>query len=179
MENIKYDILRENYYSDFQRICNEDDFGALLLPQKYQSNLWGTVVLSDEKLIGGWVGILRGNKPIVSFLAKGVWFDSYPIFTNEVTGNVIAGFVKYTKQEAKKAGIIVFNLTHWVRSLTPVECLRFDYEEKSATFLVDLKNEEDVLWQNTRKDFKNKKKKIKTKEERIGFKKNNNISIKK
>ena len=155
INKITFKKLTSKDYNDFLEICNTSTFAPLLLPNSYSSTLWGIIALQDEIVVGGWVGTLRGNKPIVKFITKGVWFDSYPIFKfNENIDSLSQNLIAFAKKQAKKEGITLFNLTHWVRQ--NIDGSFIDIPEKNATFLIDLRNEEDVLWQNTRKDFKTK-----------------------
>lgn len=141
---IKFTPLTSTYYQLYYQIVKQSDFGAILLPKTYKNNLWGTIALHNNKVVGGWVGTLRGNKPIVSLLAKGVWFDSHPIFEGEVDQNILHKLVDYTKDIAKKERIVFFNLTHWVRQQYKGDWISMP--QPMATFLIDLQQDIDIIW---------------------------------
>ena len=141
---IIYEKLSEKHYKDFLEICKTKDFAPLLLSKQFSSNLWGVIALQNNKVIGGLVGLLRGNKPLVKHFTKGIWFDSYPIFSVEYNKlESIKSLINFAKQQAKKEGVILFNFTHWVRQ---TEGIDFDIAEKTATFVLDLSCEIETLW---------------------------------
>jgi hypothetical protein len=143
-QEIRFELLTEEYYNDFLSVCNNSAFAPLLLPNVYSPKLWGIVALQNKKLIGGWVGTLRGDKPFVKFLTKGVWFDSYPIFTDECFCDCCEPLMEFAKKQARKDKIVLFNLTHWVRQ--SVENKLINIPQKNATFLLDLKLPKEELW---------------------------------
>jgi len=153
MQQVVYEKINENRYNDFLAICKNKDFAPLLLPGKFSENLWGIVALQNNKVVGGWAGILRGDKPLVKYFAKGVWFDSYPIFLDENENlETTKLLINFAKQQAKKEKIILFNFTHWVRQ---TEDVNFDIPEKNATFLIDLEKNIEFLWKDVDSKQKN------------------------
>jgi len=118
-------------------------WGNLLLPDTFEPNLWGGVVYEDKELIGGWVGVYRGNKPIVRWLAKSVYFDSYPVFdTPEHSEKYQSTLVETMQAWAKEEGIVMFKLTHWVRGYNMPNL----QVEHNATFLLPLQETSEAQW---------------------------------
>ena len=141
---IQFEAINEQYYSDFLEVCQKNVFAPLLLPPQFSENLWGVVALQDSRVVGGLVGVLRGNKPLVKHFSKGVWFNSYPVFSAEIENlDIIKSLIDFAKIKAKKENVILFNFTHWVRQ---TEGIDFDIAEKSATFLLDFNKDTESLW---------------------------------
>ena len=74
------------------------------------------MLIEDNKVIGGWIGTMRGNLPIAKIITKSVYFDSYPIFATDEMKNLSQdSLITSMKLRAKRESITMFNLTHWVR----------------------------------------------------------------
>ncbi len=130
-------------YAYYLSIVNGSKWGNVLLPDEFESNLWGGVICEDTKIIGGWVGVYRGNKRIVKWIAKSVYFDSYPVFlTAELTDKYQTLLIEAMREWAKKEGIVMFKLTHWVRG----HRLPYLSAEYNATFLLPLQNSSEDQW---------------------------------
>ncbi len=155
MKNIRYERLTAESYAAYLALCNQQILGQILLPKTFTKNMWGIMAYLDDNFIGGWVGTLRGDKPIVRMIAKGVWFDSYPIFTDAIQQdeNLRNDFVKAVKNEAHKDGIVLLNLTHWVRNSKGME---FDSLSTEATFLIDLNHTDEDLFALVERNQRNK-----------------------
>ena len=135
-------VSRENYLL-FLSIVQKSQWGNILLPDEYSPNLWGGIVIEGNNVIGGWVGTIRGNKPIVKWLAKSVYFDSYPIFVSDDVQKVCQKeLIDIMREWAKQEHIVMFNLTHWVRGCN----LPYLAIEKNATFLIPLLPSEEEQW---------------------------------
>lgn len=129
-------ISKDNY-QQFMQIVQQTQWGNILLPDMFSLNLWGGVVMEGDEMIGGWVGILRGNKPIVQWVAKSVYFDSYPIFVSEEMRQKYQQLLIDTIREwAKQEHIVMLNLTHWVRGRELPDL----QVEHNATFLLPLQD---------------------------------------
>ena len=114
-----------------------------MLPESFSSNLWGNVICQGNIVIGGWVGNLRGNIPLVKKITKSVYFDSYPVFENLEYYNAYHDtLINTIKLHAQNEGITILNLTHWVRD----GYLQIDEIGQNATFLTPLQKTEDELW---------------------------------
>ena len=129
-------VTHENY-SLFLPIVQQNQWGNILLPNEYNLNLWGGVVYGDDMMIGGWIGSLRGNKPIVKWFAKSVYFDSYPMFVSkDLEKDCQKELIDTMREWAKQEGIVMFNLTHWVRGYE----LPYLQVQHNATFLLPLQD---------------------------------------
>lgn len=135
-------INGENYEA-FLVVVHRTQWGNLLLPDTLEKNQWGGVVCDGTDVIGGWVGTLRGNKPVVGLLAKSVYFDAYPVFvSSEVEKECLSLLIDTMRGWARKEGIVMFNLTHWVRGLQ----LPYLQIEHNATFLLPLQESTEAQW---------------------------------
>lgn len=135
--------LNKENYTDYLTLVSHTQWGNLLLPDTYEKNLWGGVVCNDSEVVGGWVGTLRGNKPIVGLLAKSVYFDAYPVFVSyEAEIECLTSLIDTMRDWARKEGIVMFNLTHWVRGYK----LPYLLVEHNATFLLPLQETSEEQW---------------------------------
>lgn len=135
-------ISAENY-AQYVAIVRRTQWGNLLLPDTYEDKLWGVVVCEEKEIIGGWVGVYRGNKPVVKWIAKAVYFDSYPIFTTTEQAEKSQTLLMNTMREwAKEEHIVMFNLTHWVRG-RQLPDLQIEH---NATFLLPLQDNSEAQW---------------------------------
>ena len=122
-------------YAAYLAIVKQSQWGNLMLPNEWSNELWGGVVSEKDQVIGGWVGVYRGNKRLVRLLAKSVYFDAYPIFaTNELGNKYQSLLLDSMRAWAREEQIVMFNLTHWVRGL---QLSNLDIEH-NATFLLPL-----------------------------------------
>ena len=114
---MKFIPLTETYYAAFYTLVQSTQWGNPMLPVGYNDSLWGVLVQdSSETIVGGWVGTLRGNAPLVRCIAKSVYFDSYPIFCSpEDEVQYLPRLMEAVKQYARRQHIVMLNLTHWVR----------------------------------------------------------------
>ena len=145
-------ISQETYLS-FLGVVKNTHWGNLMLPDEYNIDMWGGVVKEDAQVIGGWVGMLRGNKPVVRLIAKSVYFDSYPIFENsEQTEKYQLALIDSMRDWARKEGVVMFKLTHWVRGTD----LPYLQVEKNATFLSHLPEKIDDMWDIVDKKHRNR-----------------------
>ncbi len=136
--------LSEKQYPAYYTLVQSTRWGNPMLPAHYTPALWGMVLLDDEQVVGGWVGTLRGNAPLVRLIAKSVYFDSYPVFaTTEWESQCAEPLLTAIRQYARRSHITMLNLTHWVRG----NALPIDSPTKEATFCTDLHTTEEHLWQ--------------------------------
>lgn len=149
---IKILPITADLYPSFYELIQASQWGNPMLPLTYQSSLWGDVILEDDRVIGGWIGTIRGNIPIVNIITKSVYFDSYPIFaTDEVKNLYQDSLITYMKLRAAREGITMFNLTHWVRGCG----MQVDVKEKGATFVSVLHKTEEDLWKEVESKQRN------------------------
>lgn len=142
-EKIKIVPLNRELYPLYDQMVQNTPWGNPMLPSTYEFSLWGAIVLDKNNVIGGWVGTIKGNLPVVGFLTKCVYFDSYPIFvSNEIKEQYQELLVRFTREYAKKDGIIMLHLTHWIRE----NDLSLDTIEPNATFATTLHRTEEELW---------------------------------
>ena len=135
-------IGRENY-AEYLALVKRSQWGNLLLPDEWNDGLWGGVVAEKDQVIGGWVGVYRGNKRFVKWIAKSVYFDAYPIFaTEEFASKYQSSFIERMRAWAKEEQIVMFNLTHWVRGWQ-LPNLNIEH---NATFLLPLQETSDAQW---------------------------------
>lgn len=141
---MKFIPLTETYYAAFYTLVQSTQWGNPMLPVAYNNSLWGMLVQdSSETIVGGWVGTLRGNAPIVRCIAKSVYFDSYPIFCSpEDEMQYLPRLMEAVKQYARRQHIVMLNLTHWVRGCE----LPIDILSKEATFCIPLHDSTEQLW---------------------------------
>lgn len=153
MQNeIKILPITEDLYPSFYEIVQASQWGNPMLPTTYQSSLWGDVVLKDDKVIGGWAGTMRGNIPIAKIITKSVYFDSYPVFeTDEMKNLYQDSLINSMKMRAKREGITMFNLTHWVRRCG----IQMDVKETGATFVSILHKTTEELWKEVESKQRN------------------------
>lgn len=150
--NVKVVPLTEELYSVFYSILLNSRYGNLMLPSCYTSVLWGDVVLLENNVIGGWIGLVKGNLPIMKNIAKSIYFDSYPIFSNaEYEKLYMDILVNAVKDHAKQDKVVMLNLTHWVRGNNLKVCEK----EICATFTMSLHNTEDELWKKVESKQRN------------------------
>lgn len=137
--------ISEKWYDTYYQIVQNTRWGNPMLPDKYSSTLWGDIVLLEGHIIGGFVGCLRGNKPIIEYLTKSVYFDSYPFFTTiEYEIEYLFMLIDTVKKHADNEGIVMLNLTHWIRGKN----MPIDEIEKAATFIINLSVDENALFKN-------------------------------
>lgn len=135
-------ISAENY-AQYRAVVNRTQWGNLLLPDAYEDKLWGGVVYEDDEVIGGWVGVYRGNKRLVKWIAKSIYFDSYPIFATPGQAEQYQELLIDTMRGwAREEHIVMFNLTHWVRGRQ----LAGLQTEHNATFLLPLQENSEAQW---------------------------------
>ena len=140
---MKIDRINSDNYAAFLAVVKKTQWGNLLLPDTYEKNLWGGVVCDGSAIVGGWIGTLRGNKAIVRLLAKSVYFDAYPIFVSADAEKESSALLIDTMREwAREEGIVMFNLTHWVRGYK----LPYLQQEANATFLLPLQVTSEAQW---------------------------------
>lgn len=143
VENMEIEKLNSENYVRYLEFVRQTRWGNVMMPDVYTSSLWGGVVCDGLEIIGGWVGTLRGNRAVVRLLAKSVYFDSYPMFVSENVEKAYQKELIDTMREwAKKEGIVMFNMTHWVRGYN-LPYLRI---EKKATFILPLQATSDEQW---------------------------------
>lgn len=150
---MKVERINSENYTLFLDVVRMTHWGNLMLPDELVSDLWGGVVKEGEKVVGGWVGTLRGNKPVVKLLAKSVYFDSYPIFENDkLAEKYQLALIDAMREWARTDGIVMFKLTHWVRGTE----LPYLEVEKNATFLSLLPEKIDDMWDIVDKKHRNR-----------------------
>ena len=146
-QEIKIIPIRKELYPSYYRLVQKTKWGNPMLPEKFNTNLWGDVVCQGDQVVGGWVGNIRGNIPVAKWITKSVYFDSYPIFENLDDYNIYQNILINTlKLHARKDGITMLNLTHWVRK--GELDLKINEIELVASFIVDLKQDEELLFKN-------------------------------
>lgn len=142
-QEIKILPITKELYPSYYHLVQTTKWGNPMLPESFNTNLWGDVVCIGDIVIGGWVGNLRGNIPLAKWITKSVYFDSYPVFGNHEYYNAYHDtLINAIKHHALKDGITMLNLTHWVREGN----LQIDTMEHNATFLTPLQTTEDELW---------------------------------
>ena len=152
-QNIKIEKVTADNYGRTKEIFDYSQWGSILLPSAFTNELWGGVVLEDTEVLGGWIGTLRGNKPIVGLLAKSVYFDAYPVFVSEsVEKECLSLLIDTMRDWAYKEGIVMFNLTHWVRGLQ----LPYLNVHHNATFLLPLQETSEAQWNLLERTQRNK-----------------------
>lgn len=134
--------INSSNYSEWQKLCNASCSGNLLVPPSIQPNQWGVVSVESDMIIGGWVGTIRGNGRLSKYLAKSVYFDSYPIMQNGAEDKIPL-LIDAVLELAKKDGIVQLNLTHWVRGENRMTQV---LKDQCATFLIDMNASEEELW---------------------------------
>jgi len=135
--------ISQQNYSQFLSLQQNDRWGNILLPATFSTNLWGYVLAEGSQIVGGWVGILRGNKSILKNFAKSVYFDSYPFFLEKEYCIKYQNLLVDTMcRNAKDEHIVMFNLTHWIRGYN----MPYLQKEKNATFLLSLQDTTELQW---------------------------------
>lgn len=152
-ETIKIIPVNAEVYPAFYKMVQTTRWGNLMLPIDYSEGLWGAIILQDNQLVlGGWVGIIRGNVPLARIITKSVYFDSCPIFINEcIEIKYYSILLKHIKQYAIRDNIVMLNLTHWVRK----DGYEIDVAEKNASFVTELQTTEEVLWKQVESKQRN------------------------
>ena len=152
-ESIKIIPINAEIYPAFYFVVQSTQWGNPMLPADFNNKLWGNVIYIDDEIIGGWVGTIRGDIPIAHVITKSVYFDSYPIFkTKTLEEQYLPTLVGNIKNRAKKDGVVMLNLTHWVRGKQSIT----DINETNATFLNSLQYTEEELWTNIERTQRNK-----------------------
>lgn len=142
-QEIKIIPITKELYPSYYHLVQTTKWGNPMLPESFSSNLWGNVICQGNIVIGGWVGNLRGNIPLVKCITKSVYFDSYPVFENLEYYNAYHDtLINSIKLHAQNEGVTMLNLTHWVRE----GYLQIDEIGRNATFLTPLQQTEDELW---------------------------------
>ena len=142
MEHKVEKIRRENY-AEYLALVKRSQWGNLLLPDEWSDDLWGGVAIEKDKVIGGWVGVYRGNKKFVKWIAKSVYFDAYPQFaTEELAEKYLTQLLDAMRAWAREEQIVMFNLTHWVRGYAFPDL----NIEHNATFLLPLQESSEAQW---------------------------------
>ena len=141
--NSKIEKISAQNYAAYMTIVKRSQWGNLMLPDEWIDDLWGGVVVEKDQVIGGWVGVYRGNKKFVRLIAKSVYFDAYPIFTTEELAKKYQSLlVDMSREWAREEQIVMFNLTHWVRGLQLPDL----NIEHNATFLLPLQETSEAQW---------------------------------
>jgi lipid II:glycine glycyltransferase (peptidoglycan interpeptide bridge formation enzyme) len=152
---VHFNRLTEDLYNAYLLQCRELNISTLFLPQQYISDLWGIIAVNNDQIKGGWVGKLRGNKPIARYFVKGVWFDSLPVIFENSDPALFDNMLDYAKKLARKDGIVTFNVTHWSRQQLFDKKI-FDKEENNATFFIRLDLVDiEYLWKNISSKLRN------------------------
>lgn len=152
-EVIKIIPINAEIYPAFYTLVQSTQWGNPLLPIEYNNKLWGDVIYRNDEIIGGWVGLIRGDIPVARIITKSVYFDSYPIFkTKTLEEQCLPILVNNIKNHAKKDRVVMLNLTHWVRGGQSIT----DINETNATFLNSLQYTEEELWKNIERTQRNK-----------------------
>lgn len=139
----RIDKISSENYAEYLQVVKKGQWGNLLLPDVYEANLWGGVVSEKDQVIGGWVGVYRGNIPFVRWIAKSVYFDAYPVFmTEDAEKAYLKELIDTMREWAKSECIVMFNLTHWVRGID-LPYLQF---KPTATFLLPLQKTSEEQW---------------------------------
>ena len=135
--------INADLYPMYYQLVQSSKWGNPMLPIMYNNKLWGCVVCAGNTIIGGWVGILRGDIPLARILTKSVYFDAYPIFINKQhEKEYLDTLIDAITTQAQKDRIVMINLTHWVRE----QNMEVDQQEKNATFITPLQTTETDLW---------------------------------
>ena len=146
-QEIKILPITKELYPSYYHLVQTTKWGNPMLPESFNTNLWGDVVCIGDIVIGGWVGNLRGNIPLAKWITKSVYFDSYPVFGNHEYYNAYQDtLINTIKHHALKDGITILNLTHWVRS--GELDVNINDVELVASFVVNLEQSEELLFKN-------------------------------
>lgn len=151
-QQIKIQPITAELYPSFYEMVQASQWGNPMLSTTYQLSLWGEVLVEGNRVVGGWVGTIRGNIPIAKMITQSVYFDSYPIFASDEMKNLYQdSLITSMKLRAKLEGITMFNLTHWVRGCG----MQVDAEETGATFVSVLHKTEEDLWKEVESKQRN------------------------
>lgn len=151
-QEIKILRITAELYPAYYNMVQQTTWGNPMLPTTYNNKLWGDVLLLDNQMIGGWVGTTRGDIPVARFIAKSIYFDSYPVFINaEYEATYKHLFMDAIKQHANADKIVMLHLTHWVRGHE----MTMDKQENNATFTTHLQTTEADLWQQVESKQRN------------------------
>lgn len=151
-ESIKIIPINAEIYPVFYTMIQSTQWGNPMLPMEYNSKLWGDIVYLNDEIVGGWIGIIKGDIPVARIITKSVYFDSYPIFINEnINKEYCSRLIEYVKQHAVRDNIVMLNLTHWVRNDGHI----LDIIEKKASFLTELNTTEEMLWKQVESKQRN------------------------
>jgi lipid II:glycine glycyltransferase (peptidoglycan interpeptide bridge formation enzyme) len=156
---VRCEPLTSLNYELFLGECNNYSLTPPFLSSSYSPELWGVIACEDDRIIGGWVGKLRGLQPILQYFIKGgVWFDSLPLSFCSVahSSNLFYTILDYAKTQAQKDGIISFNVTHWSRQNVEKNHVVFDKVAVNATFTIDLHIDIEQLWSQLDPTLRNK-----------------------
>lgn len=144
-QEIKIVPISKELYLSYFHLVQTTKWGNPMLPECFNTNLWGDVVCIGDKVIGGWVGFLRGNIPFAKLITKSAYFDSYPVFESlDYYKAYQDTLIEAIKLHARKEGITMLNLTHWVREGE----LSIDDKHEVASFVVYLEQDEELLFKN-------------------------------
>lgn len=139
----KIEKISAQNYAAYMTIVKGSQWGNLLLPDEWRNDIWGGVVTEKDQVIGGWVGVYRGNKKFVRMIAKSVYFDAYPLFaTEELADKYQMHLIECMRAWAREEQIVMFNLTHWVRGFR-MQDLNIEH---NATFLLPLQESSEAQW---------------------------------
>ena len=153
INDIRYNKLSQETFQAYSLFCKKTKQTPLFFTCEFSSELWGIVAYKNKTVVGGWIGKMRANKPIIKILAKSIWFDSFPVVESQSEKDKIA-LIKVAMIFAKQDSIVLFNVTHWSRE-------QFEYKDiisvynKNATFVIDLSQSKDVVWGNVAGNQKN------------------------
>ena len=139
----KIEKIGAQNYAGYLALVKRSQWGNLLLPDEWRNDIWGGVVSEKDQVIGGWVGVYRGNKKFVRLIAKSVYFDVYPIFASDELANKYQTLlIESMRAWAREEQIVMFNLTHWVRGYEMPDL----NIEHNATFLLPLQESSEAQW---------------------------------
>jgi hypothetical protein len=141
MSSFNYRAVSKINYQEFYINTQKLLVGPMLLPEKWESYLWGILVYNNSTLIGGWVGRKRIHNLFLSKLYQEVVFDSHPqIFIP--SDNIEQEIVNVSIKLARKEQISLLSISHWSRN--NIRYLNKEFkEQKCATFIINLSND---LW---------------------------------
>jgi len=151
-ESIKIIPINAEIYHAYYTLVQSTQWGNPIFPVEYNNKLWGDVIYLNDEVIGGWVGIMRGDIPLARVITKSVYFDSYPVFIEDEIKHLYQDkLINSLKMRAHQEGITMFNLTHWVRG----GGMQVDVKESGATFITVLHKTEEELWKEVESKQRN------------------------
>ncbi len=113
-------------------------------------------VNNRNKIIGGVAGRIRGDIPFFGVITKLLWIDSGIIVNTphqNLAKNIKLALLEAMKKEAKRLDVVQIQYSHWSREASPNVFLKAGYNiTPTATFIINLKAEEDQLFMNLDKD---------------------------